>query len=46
VFKGTSEAGYTAVTLLAKDVPPNAQVATNGAFFINAKLTNAGGHEH
>lgn len=39
VVKGISEMGYTAVTFV-KDIPAHAQVVTNGAFFINAKLTN------
>ncbi|ANI88249.1 efflux transporter periplasmic adaptor subunit [Arachidicoccus ginsenosidimutans] len=39
VVKGISEMGYTAVTFV-KDIPANAQIVTNGAFFINAKLTN------
>lgn len=45
VAKGVSDMGYTAitpVTELAKDV----KVVTKGAFFINAKLSNTGGHQH
>ncbi|MEJ5055480.1 efflux RND transporter periplasmic adaptor subunit [Sphingobacterium sp. MYb382] len=45
VAKGVSEMGYTAITsvvALAKDV----KIVTKGAFFINAKLSNTGGHEH
>ncbi len=45
VVKGVSEMGYTAVTFV-QDLPPNAQLVTKGAFFINAKLSNTGGHEH
>jgi len=45
VVKGTSELGYTAITPV-KPIPEGARIATKGAFFINAKLTNSGGHEH
>ena len=45
VVKGTSEMGYTAITSV-KTIPENAKIATKGAFFINAKLTNSGEHEH
>lgn len=45
VVKGTSEMGYTAITSV-KSIPESAKIATKGAFFINAKLTNSGEHEH
>jgi ABC-type Zn2+ transport system substrate-binding protein/surface adhesin len=45
VVKGVSNMGYTAVTFV-QDIPSNAKIVTKGAFFINAKLTNTGGHEH
>lgn len=45
VVKGVSNMGYTAVTLV-QDVPANSKVVTKGAFFVNAKLSNTGGHEH
>lgn len=45
IARGVSELGYTAVTPV-KDIPANAKLVTKGAFFINAKLSNAGGHEH
>ena len=45
VVKGVSNMGYTAVTFV-QDVPANSKIVTKGAFFINAKLTNTGGHEH
>lgn len=45
VVKGTSEMGYTAITPV-KLIPESAKIATKGAFFINAKLTNSGEHEH
>jgi RND family efflux transporter MFP subunit len=45
VVKGTSEMGYTAITPV-KSIPESAKIATKGAFFINAILTNSGEHEH
>ena len=45
VLKGTSDMGYTAVNFI-QDLAENAQVVTKGAYFINAKLTNSGEHEH
>ncbi|WEK34064.1 MAG: efflux RND transporter periplasmic adaptor subunit [Candidatus Pseudobacter hemicellulosilyticus] len=45
VAKGTSEVGYTQITLL-KPVPPDVKIVTKGAFFVLAKLTNAGEGEH
>ncbi|MFP3591643.1 efflux RND transporter periplasmic adaptor subunit [Chryseobacterium sp. SIMBA_038] len=45
VVKGTSEMGYTAITPV-KSIPEGTKIATKGAFFINAKLTNSGEHEH
>jgi RND family efflux transporter MFP subunit len=44
VAKGTSDVGYSEVTLLKK-IPANAKIVTKGAFFILAKLTNSGEHE-
>lgn len=41
VKKGASELGYTEVTLL-KEVPADAKFVIKGAFFLMAKLTNAG----
>jgi len=46
ILKGTSEAGYTAITLVSKNIPADAKIATKGAFFINAKLSNTEGHAH
>jgi hypothetical protein len=37
--------GYTAITFV-QDIPANAQIVIKGAFFVNAKLSNTGGHEH
>jgi len=45
VVKGSSDMGYTAVTPV-KEIPADAQIAVKGSFFINAKLTNSGEHEH
>lgn len=45
VRKGTTDVGYSEVTVL-KDIPANAKIATKGAFFILAKMTNSGEHEH
>jgi membrane fusion protein, heavy metal efflux system len=46
VAKGTTDVGYTEITFLTP-VPPNAKIVTKGAFFVLAKMTNAGGeHEH
>lgn len=45
VVKGVSDMGYTAVTFV-NDIPAGAKIVTQGAFFINAKLSNIEGHEH
>ena len=45
IVKGTTNMGYTAVTFL-NDIPSGTKIATKGAFFINAKLTNTEGHGH
>ena len=47
VAKGTSDVGYTEITLL-REIPKGAKIVTKGAFFVSAKMTNAGedGHEH
>lgn len=45
VAKGTSEVGYTQITLL-KPIPPDARIVTKGAFFVIAKITNSGEGEH
>lgn len=44
VAKGTSDIGYSEITLL-KEVPPGAKVVVKGAFFILAKQTNIGEEE-
>lgn len=45
VAKGTSEVGYTQITVL-KAIPPDVQIVTKGAFFVLAKITNSGEGEH
>ncbi|GAO44522.1 efflux RND transporter periplasmic adaptor subunit [Flavihumibacter petaseus] len=44
VAKGTTDVGYTEITLL-KAIPADARVVTKGAFFVLAKMTNAGEHD-
>ncbi len=39
VAKGTSDVGYTEITLL-KEIPKGAKIVTKGAFFVSAKMTN------
>jgi RND family efflux transporter MFP subunit len=46
IRKGTTDIGYSEITLL-KEIPANSKVVVNGAFFILAKMTNQGeAHEH
>lgn len=45
VAKGTTEVGYTQITLL-KEIPKNARIVVKGAFFVLAKMTNSGEGEH
>jgi RND family efflux transporter MFP subunit len=46
VRKGTSDVGYSEITLL-KEIPSDAKIVVKGAFFILAKMTNSGeGHSH
>lgn len=45
IVKGVSAMGYTGLTFI-QEIPEDAQIVTKGAFFINAKLTGGGGHEH
>ena len=44
VVKGTSDVGFTEVTLM-KDLPPGTRIVTKGAFFVLAKMTNTGEEE-
>jgi len=43
-LKGVSDMGYTAITFV-KQIPVNAKIVVKGAFFVNAKLSNAGEDE-
>lgn len=45
VLKGTTDMGYTSITPV-RTLPPGTEVVVKGAFFINAALSNTGGHEH
>lgn len=45
VKKGTTDVGYSEITLL-KEIPANSKIVMKGAFFVLAKMTNAGEHEH
>jgi membrane fusion protein, heavy metal efflux system len=45
VVKGSSDVGYTEITLL-KEIPVGAKVVLKGSFFILAKMTNTEGHAH
>ncbi len=45
IIKGVSSMGYTAIQFI-RDVPDSSRIVTKGAFFVNAKLTNTGEHEH
>lgn len=45
VVKGVSDMGYTAI-IPVNEIPAAAKIVTKGAFFINARLSNTGGHDH
>ncbi|WP_333575048.1 efflux RND transporter periplasmic adaptor subunit [Sphingobacterium sp.] len=45
IQKGVSALGYTAITPVT-EVPAGTKIVIKGAFFINAKMSNTGGHEH
>lgn len=45
VVKGSSDVGYTEI-MPVKNLPPKTPIITKGAFFVMAKMTNTGGHEH
>ena len=45
VAKGTTDVGYTEITLL-KEIPKDAKIVVKGAFFVQAKMTNSGEGEH
>jgi membrane fusion protein, heavy metal efflux system len=44
VVKGTSDVGFTEVTLMKK-LPPKTRIVSKGAFFVSAKMTNVGEEE-
>lgn len=45
VVKGVSDLGYTSISAV-KEIPKDALIVVKGAFFVNAKMSNSGGHEH
>jgi multidrug efflux pump subunit AcrA (membrane-fusion protein) len=45
VAKGTTDVGYTEITLLKK-IPKDAKIVVKGSFFVLAKMTNSGEGEH
>ncbi len=45
IQKGVSALGYTAI-IPVTEVPAGTKIVVKGAFFINAKMSNKGGHEH
>jgi len=45
VVKGSTDMGYTAITPVIS-IAPDAKIVVKGAFFVNAKLSNSGEHEH
>lgn len=45
VVRGSSDLGYTEIQAV-KELPAGARIAVKGAFFIMAKMSNTGGHEH
>lgn len=45
VAKGTTDVGYTQITLL-KNIAPTTKIVTKGAFFVQAKMVNTGEGEH
>lgn len=45
IVKGSSDMGYTAITPV-KEISDETNIVVKGAFFVNAKLSNSGEHEH
>lgn len=45
IQKGATDLGYTAIVPVI-ELPQNTVIVTKGAFFVNAKMSNTGGHEH
>ncbi|MEP7109516.1 MAG: HlyD family efflux transporter periplasmic adaptor subunit, partial [Ferruginibacter sp.] len=46
IARGTTEIGYSEITLLKDDVPSDVKIVVKGAFFVLAKMTNSGENEH
>jgi RND family efflux transporter MFP subunit len=44
VARGTTDVGYTEITVL-NEIPKDAKIVVQGAFFVMAKMTNTGEHE-
>ncbi len=45
VLKGVTNLGYTAITPVT-DLPADARIVVQGAYFVNAKLVTPTGHQH
>lgn len=45
VVKGVTDLGYTEIQPVT-ELPAHARIIVKGAFFVMAKMTNTGGHEH
>ncbi|MBS1643966.1 MAG: efflux RND transporter periplasmic adaptor subunit [Bacteroidetes bacterium] len=45
IAKGTTDVGYSEITPLS-DLPAGTKIVTKGAYFLLAKMTNTGEHEH
>ena len=45
IIRGASDVGYTEIKSVDA-IPKEAKIATKGAFFLMAKMTNSGGHDH
>lgn len=45
VVKGASDVGYTEITTV-KNIAPKTPIIVKGSFFVMAKMTNTGGHDH
>lgn len=45
IFKGVTDMGYTAITPV-REFPSETEIVVKGAFFINAKMSDSGGHAH
>ena len=46
VVKGVTDVGYTEITLFNKTIPSKTAIVTKGAFFVSAKMSNAGEGAH